>query len=429
MKRIILLTLTVCVALSAPAFIALPPLFAAARDTATATDATPTDGQPIDSFWDTVPGNGPVFPTAPTPLAGDLDGSGTLEPADARLALRYAVGLEPLLEAQNALYLVDRDGDGKATPADARLILRASVGLDGFRLPDPEWDVYRIRAYGVDFEYGELGALKALEVNAEPVTDTFGEDLPLWRVDSRETLEQWIGAFRRAEHEQQLKISDHELLPEPADAAVLAFLKRYDKDFFAENDLLICYKYEGSGGFLQAVYRPAVQEGTLTLTVCTAYQPEYGYTADIGCWFIFVPVSKTLTAQCRSFACREGDVVLLEERPDVATEGAIYNWAYCYRLILTEDAEITTNIGDNPCVFTLKNRQDGGYLWTCDEAEGLSVQEQIVEYPDRSAVGADSLQVYSVTGDKPGAYTLRFRLKRPWETDSIAERTVTVVVR
>ena len=432
MKRIILPIVMLCVALSALALIALPPLFAAARDAATETDATetdatPTDGQPINSYWDAVPGNGPVFPTAPTPIAGDLDGSGALEPADARLALRYAVGLEPILEMQQTLYLVDRDGDGKATPADARLILRAAVGLDGFRLPDPAWDVYRLRTYGVDFEYGELGALKALEVNAETVTGTFGDDLPLWRVDSMETLEQWINVFRQEDRDVYY-YDDPAKAPE-GDTNVTAFLKRYDDAYFAENDLLICYKYEGSGGFLQAVYRPAVQDGALTLTVCTSYSPEYGYTADIGMWFIFVPVSKELTGQCTSYDCRRGDVVLLDERPDVTGEGHIGYWAYCYQLILTEDTEITINKGDNnPYVFTLKNRQDGGYIWTYDKAEGLTVQEQIVEYPDRSAVGADSLQVYTVTGDKPGTYTLRFRLKRSWETESIAERTVTVVV-
>ena len=434
MKRIISLTLTICVALSALALITLPPLFAAARDAATETDATetdatPTDGQPINSYWDAVPGDGPVFPTVPLPVKGDLDGSGTLDPADARLALRYAVGLEPMLEAQNALWLVDRDGDGKATPADARLILRAAVGLDGFHLPDPSWDVYRIRVHGLDLEYGDLGALKALELNAESVTDHFGGHLPLWRVDSMETLEQWIGAFRQEDDEEVL-ISDWEILLKTVDANVLAFLKRYDKDFFAENDLLICYKSEGSGGYLQAVYRPAAQDGALTLTVCTSYSPEYGYTADIGMWLIFVPVSKDLTAQYSSFACRRGDTVLLDEWPDVATEGLINEWAYHYQQIVTEDAEITIDKGDNnPYVFSLKNRQDGGYIWTFDKAEGLTVQEQIVEYPNRSAVGADSLQVYAVTGNKPGTYTLRFRLKRSWETDSIAERTVTVIVK
>ena len=371
-----------------------------------------------------------LIPTVPLPIVGDLDGSGTLEPADARLALRYAIGLEPMLEAQNALYLADRDGDGKATPADARLILRAAVGLNGFHLPNAAWDVYRIRVHGLDLEYGNLGAMKALEVNAGTVTDFRGDHLPLWRVDSMETLEQWINAFRQEDDEEDLFISDWERLLKPVDTDVLAFLKRYDKDFFTENDLLICNKLEGSGGYLQAVYRPVVQDGALTMTVCTAYQPEYGYTADIGDWLIFTPVSKKLTEQCRSFDCRKGDVVLLEERPDVATEGMINYWAYCYQLILTEDAEITLNKGDNnPYVFTLKNRQDGGYIWTFDKTEGLTVQEQVVEYPDRSSVGADSLQVYAVSGDKPGTYTMRFRLKRSWETDSIAERTVTVTVK
>lgn len=195
-----------------------------------------------------------VVPTVPLPIQGDLDGSGDLDPADARLALRYVIGLEPTLEAQNALWLVDRDRDGKATPADARLILRDAVGLTDFRLPDVNDDVYRIRTSGLPYEYGELGALKALEVNAGKVTDIFGDHLPLWRIDSMETLEQWIAAFRQTEHEEELKICDWQIRPEPVDAEVLAFLKRYNADYFAENDLFICYKYESSGGYAQAVY-------------------------------------------------------------------------------------------------------------------------------------------------------------------------------
>ena len=61
---------------------------------------------------------------------GDVDLSGDVTAADARLALRAAVGLETYgadsLEFQSA----DVDFDFAVTAADARLILRAAVGLD-----------------------------------------------------------------------------------------------------------------------------------------------------------------------------------------------------------------------------------------------------------------------------------------------------------
>ena len=61
-------------------------------------------------------------------VMGDLDGDGKVTAADARLALRAAVGLEILNEEQ--IKAADMDGDGGITAADARLILRTAVGLD-----------------------------------------------------------------------------------------------------------------------------------------------------------------------------------------------------------------------------------------------------------------------------------------------------------
>lgn len=59
---------------------------------------------------------------------GDIDGDGDVDTADARIALRAAVGLENLSEAQKKA--ADMDGDGKITTNDARDILRKSVGLE-----------------------------------------------------------------------------------------------------------------------------------------------------------------------------------------------------------------------------------------------------------------------------------------------------------
>ncbi len=65
----------------------------------------------------------------PTPvLIGDVDVDGDVDPADARLVLRAAVGLEKLTDAQKKA--ADADGDGAITAADARKILRKATGLE-----------------------------------------------------------------------------------------------------------------------------------------------------------------------------------------------------------------------------------------------------------------------------------------------------------
>ena len=71
-------------------------------------------------------------------VMGDVDGSGDVKAADARLVLRASVGLENFTEEQIKLADVDFSGDIKA--ADARLVLRASVGLE--TLVDPHTHSY-----------------------------------------------------------------------------------------------------------------------------------------------------------------------------------------------------------------------------------------------------------------------------------------------
>ena len=63
---------------------------------------------------------------------GDVDGDGAVSAADARLALRGAVGLENYAEGSEEFYACDVDASGAITAADARLILRAAVGLEEF---------------------------------------------------------------------------------------------------------------------------------------------------------------------------------------------------------------------------------------------------------------------------------------------------------
>ena len=61
-------------------------------------------------------------------LPGDVDGDGKVTTADARLALRAAIGLEKLSEdAKKAAHM---SGDGEITTADAREILQQAIDLD-----------------------------------------------------------------------------------------------------------------------------------------------------------------------------------------------------------------------------------------------------------------------------------------------------------
>ena len=59
---------------------------------------------------------------------GDIDFDGQVTAADARKALRAAVDLDKLTEAEKLA--ADMDGDGEITAADNREILRKSVGME-----------------------------------------------------------------------------------------------------------------------------------------------------------------------------------------------------------------------------------------------------------------------------------------------------------
>ena len=81
---------------------------------------------------------GSVQCTVEERIPGDADNSRSIDAADARLALRFSVGLETVesMHAQsgdpayNSVLAMDVDGNGTVEAADARLILRASVALE-----------------------------------------------------------------------------------------------------------------------------------------------------------------------------------------------------------------------------------------------------------------------------------------------------------
>ena len=63
-------------------------------------------------------------------IPGDVDGTGDFSAADARLALRKAVGLEAYADGSAQYLACDVDGAETVSAADARLILRAAVNLE-----------------------------------------------------------------------------------------------------------------------------------------------------------------------------------------------------------------------------------------------------------------------------------------------------------
>ncbi len=72
---------------------------------------------------------------------GDVDADGTVSSGDARLALRYSVGLETLSE--DGIFRADVDSDGGVYASDARTILRISVGLAASRVIKNEYEMLR----------------------------------------------------------------------------------------------------------------------------------------------------------------------------------------------------------------------------------------------------------------------------------------------
>lgn len=69
---------------------------------------------------------------SPVYALGDADDDGSITTADARAALRIAVGLDDYPATHKTFIACDVDMDGSVTTADARSILRAAVGLEDF---------------------------------------------------------------------------------------------------------------------------------------------------------------------------------------------------------------------------------------------------------------------------------------------------------
>lgn len=117
-------------------------------------------------------------------VPGDVNGDGEVNAADARLALRRAVGLETYEEGSRAFLACDVDYNGEVNAADARLILRAAVGLEELKAPESqsEYDILRSGSFYIDavFEDGEEASPMKMAV------DTNGDFYALADMDGLE---------------------------------------------------------------------------------------------------------------------------------------------------------------------------------------------------------------------------------------------------
>ncbi len=106
-------------------------------------------------------------------LAGDIDRDGSVTASDARLALRYSVGLEGFDGAQQ--FISDVDSNGKTDSSDARTILRMAVGLDDLIFIETEAEDSFFRVHFIDVGQADSALIicdgEALLIDAGNVGD------------------------------------------------------------------------------------------------------------------------------------------------------------------------------------------------------------------------------------------------------------------
>ena len=82
----------------------------------------------VSEYDDTIHYNNYTFTISEKPKAGDINGDGTINSADARLILRLAAKISACSET--TLQYADTDGNGTVSAADARITLRVSAKIE-----------------------------------------------------------------------------------------------------------------------------------------------------------------------------------------------------------------------------------------------------------------------------------------------------------
>lgn len=141
-------------------------------------------------------GNKSEYTVMYTDLPGDIDQNGKVTSADARLALRAAVGLENYPVGSEKFALADYDRNGKITSADARYILRLAVGLEPFGKSGETPINGKLNVGDTMFEKDGMkviyqgytkqnDGLYSITVKYENTTGTYKEGLIMWMANGR----------------------------------------------------------------------------------------------------------------------------------------------------------------------------------------------------------------------------------------------------
>lgn len=188
---------------------------------------------------------------------GDVDHNGRIEVADARLALRAAVGLQ-ILYSWGEGAVMELSANGKPDAATARAILRIAVGLDTQK---PEGKAER-----------EFLETKAAYFRIEVPNEEYFAKLSLpMRID---TYEEFL-SFRQ-DVEKNDKTDGRMFYTD--------FFGTYDEEFFRTKSLVLNYCKEPSGGIVHrtaAVYKEGAK---LTLVIQSLAPVGVGLTCDMAYW-------------------------------------------------------------------------------------------------------------------------------------------------
>lgn len=136
---------------------------------------------------------------------GDINDNGSVDAADARAALRHAVGLDVITSSEDQLY-ADVDFDGAITTADARLILRMAVGQDERYTEVPEGSEIKIVVTEPEPEEPEDDP--AVEKPGEEFTGLFNIDPAIMPGDIAQFVFDTIENFKNAETTSKQDIYD-----------------------------------------------------------------------------------------------------------------------------------------------------------------------------------------------------------------------------
>ena len=364
-----------------------------------------------EGWQDRASESSPVYPPTAVCEPGDMDGDGALAPADARTVLRLSVGLE---RPDGYYSSGDVDGDGAVAPEDARLVLRYSVGLDGYTPPRADDGAYVVRLWSDRADIiDNMEGLLPLTVNETTAEDVRNGAIPLWRLCSTED------ADRFAE-----EMSDPEKIdttfPSPDLKTVLG---RYDEAFFETRELLLALYISNNGRTIPAVYPPATDNGTLTISVGSAY--TVGESPIVVNRLLLLPVSKENAEGYAAYNALRGEgLALTEQEYQAAGEGRT-KWEFANaHLLERDDSAGLRTVG--VYYAALKNTRNSDFRWVCeadceireyqpwkliterDATENyLYVREETVMAP--GGASDEFLQYFIIAAPFSGDYTLRFR--------------------